>query len=117
MGIDGLNQYAHRLAWLWMIGEWPAEEIDHIDGNPLNNRWKNLRLATRGENQFNRGADYTNTSGYKGVTYHKQCRKWVARIGHKRKSYHLGLFETAKTAHAAYCEAAIRLHGEFARLK
>lgn len=117
MGVDGVNQYAHRLAWLWMTGAWPPEEIDHIDGDSLNNKWDNIRLANRGQNQCNRGPTYNGTSGYKGVTLNKECGKYAAQINVSGKHYYLGLFCTAKEAHQAYCEAARKLHGEFMRIK
>src|SRR5690349_3748218 len=59
--------FAHRLAWLWMTGEWPAEQMDHIDGNSLNNRWSNLRAATSHQNCRNAKLPRTNTTGFKGV--------------------------------------------------
>jgi hypothetical protein len=88
--------------------------VDHIDGNPLNNRRKNLRIATLTQNNQNVGIRPNNTSGFKGVHFHKLAKKYVASIRNQGKSIHLGFFDTPESAHEAYCQAAIRFHGEFA---
>lgn len=91
-------------------------EVDHINGDGLDNRRRNLRLASRSENARNRGATAANTSGFKGVDYFKPTEKYRAYITvHGKRSY-LGYFDTAEEAHAAYAEAARALHGEFARV-
>jgi len=91
----------------------PESHIDHINCNGLDNRKSNLRLATQAENMRNRKRQKNNTSGYKGV---RKARKgWRAAIDHEGVKYQLGTFSTAETAHAAYCAAAQRLHGSFAR--
>jgi hypothetical protein len=111
------RQYsAHRLAWLMAYGVWPQEFIDHIDGNPTNNRLDNLREASHTENSRNRRIQSRNTSGFKGVYWNKAARKWHAQIHTDGRNKHLGLFVTAEEAYAAYCTAAKELHGEFARL-
>lgn len=94
--------------------------VDHINGNPLDNRRENMRLATRSQNAMNRGPDADNRSGYKGVYRHKGARQpngkpWIALIQANRKRRHLGCFATAEEAAAAYRQAAIELHGEFAK--
>ena len=91
------------------------EYCDHIDGNGLNNRRNNLRLATKAQNNRNRKINASSKSGYKGVDYKKN--KWRARISDGQRSIHLGYFSTPEEAYAAYCEAAKEIHGEFARLK
>lgn len=88
--------------------------VDHIDGNGLNNRRSNLRLATVSQNGCNRGPAVNNTSGYKGVWWFAYAKLWTAQIRLKGKRYHLGYFKTAEEAHSAYCAAASRIHGEFA---
>jgi hypothetical protein len=93
----------------------PGYVVDHIDGDGLNNRRLNLRLATLAENARNRRLDVDSRSGLKGVTWHKKGRKWNARINVGGQIMHLGLFETADAAHAAYMEAANFHFGEFAR--
>lgn len=80
ISIKGKKYYAHRLAWLYMTGSWPKEHIDHINGNPSDNRFCNLREATRSQNMHNQGVCSNNTSGYKGVCWHKSNQKWEACI-------------------------------------
>lgn len=114
INLDGWLYYAHRLAWFYMTGEWPPEEIDHRDMNMRNNRWENLRLATASQNKRNVVKRRANKTGFKGVTlvrgkYHK------ASISKNGKSVLLGYFESPEAAHAAYLKAADQLAGEFAR--
>lgn len=108
---------AHRLAWFFVHGRWPVEHIDHIDGDGLNNRIDNLREATHSENLRNRGATTKNTSGFKGVSWHKARRKWQAQIKTNGRKKHLGSFDTPEAAYAAYCAAAEDLHGDFAMVQ
>lgn len=90
---------------------------DHIntDGSTLDNRRKNLRIATNQEQQRNKRRQSNNTSGFKGVHLHAQSGKWRASIGVDGGYKSLGLFVTPEEAHAAYCAAAKKYHGEFAR--
>jgi len=113
--LNGKLYLGHRLAFLWMTGKWPEFEGDHIDGNPSNNRWSNLRDATRGQGMMNTGPRSDNGSGYRGVYWSTTKRRWVANIYANKKRHYIGYFDTAEAAHAAYAEAAKRLHGEFAR--
>jgi len=113
--VDIGQYYAHRLAFLYMTGSWPTFDIDHKNGNGLDNRWDNLRSATRSQNMANTKLPLTNTSGYKGVRWDKARGKWRAEIRIKGRSRHLGLFATAEEAHAAYMEKAREVFGEFAR--
>lgn len=86
---------AHRLIWLYMTGEHPVGEIDHIDGNRTNNSWINLRCVDAFENSRNQGERKDNTSGCRGVSYRKSGRgnnRWVARISHKGQRILLGYF-------------------------
>ena len=112
--IDYARYGAHRLAWLWMTGAWPNEKIDHINGDKADNRWCNLREATSAQNCWNRQKASNNTSGFKGVHWHKAHGRWVARIMIDGKRRHLGAFDTPEEAYAAYCNAARRDHCEFA---
>lgn len=89
-------------------------DIDHIDGNRRNNTRLNLRICSRAENQYNRGANSNNTSGYKGVYWKHDRKKWGACIRANDKRKYLGYFPTPEEAYAAYCKAASELHGEFA---
>jgi len=90
--------YLHRLIFLYHYGRFPHDQIDHIDGNPRNNRIENLREATGLQNCHNKTKPKTNTSGYKGVSYCKAASKWEAYITINRKRKYLGLFEDIKDA-------------------
>jgi len=108
---------AHRLAWLLFYKEWPSMDIDHIDGDYHNNRITNLRLATRSQNQCNRRLQSNNTSGYKGVGWCNQNRKWYARVKLKGKLHYYGYHQTPELAYQAVQKGLKQLHGEFARIK
>jgi hypothetical protein len=91
------------------------EKCDHINGNHLDNRRCNLRIANHTQNMRNSKIRVNNTSGYKGV--YKKRNKWAARIKVNGKNIWLGVFVTPELAYFAYCEAAKKYHGEFARIK
>lgn len=111
--IDGKKQAAQRLAWLYTFNEWPDIDIDHIDGNGLNNSIKNLRLATRSQNLMNAAMRSNNKSGYRGVS--KQGNKWMANIRIDKKRIYLGSYECPTAARLAYLKKAKELFGEFTR--
>ena len=90
--------YAHRVIWKMMTGE-DASEIDHIDGNPLNNAWRNLRLAVSGANQKNASRRQDNTSGHVGVV--RRGDRWIAQIGVSGTTEHIGIYDTKEGAIAA----------------
>ena len=113
--LDGDAYQAHRLAWLYMTGEWPTDQVDHRNSDGLDNRWINLRAATSNENARNAKIRSDNRHGFKGVTWHKTHGKWYAQILIKGKKTFLGLHSTAEAAHAAYVKAASSAFGEFAR--
>ena len=117
IAIFGELYYAHRLAWLWMTGAWPINEIDHKDCDKLNNRWSNLREATCGQNKANIRALVHKTTSLKGVNFNKKRGDYQAAIQVNRNRIHLGYFSTAADAHSAYCMAAEQHFGEFARTK
>lgn len=110
IGIGKENWPAHRLAWLYVHGRWPTDQIDHINRNPLDNRIANLREVSASENRQNIPAYRTNKSGYKGVHRFKANGKWQAQIRHERRRYHLGFYENVEDAAAAYAKAAAHLH-------
>lgn len=107
--------YAHRAAWVMLYGRWPENEIDHIDGDPSNNKIENLREADRLQNSYNRGAHKNNTSGSKGVFWSKHKKRWQAKIGYMGKKIHIGYFESQEDAAKAYQSKSAELHGEFCR--
>jgi hypothetical protein len=98
IGADGRYYLAHRLAWLYMTGEWPKDQIDHINCDKSDTRWCNLREATHAQNMMNKAALF----GFKGITWHKRGCKWQAQIGHNNKHHYLGSFDTQMEAAVAY---------------
>lgn len=112
--IGGYFAYLHQFAWLYVHGGWPERDIDHENTIKTDNRFSNLRLATDSQNLSNTGRKSNNTSGFKGVTAKRD--KWAAEIKFDGRRFRLGSFHTKEQAYAAYCEAAHRIHGEFARV-
>lgn len=107
--------YVHRIAWLLMTGSWPLHEIDHANGISTDNRWCNLRAATRNQNNHNRRLGRNNRCGFKGVWWQKRRKKWYAKIEMGGTCRHLGSFDNAQDAARAYQDAATRVFGEFAK--
>lgn len=114
IGIGGKLYYAHQLAWLYQTGEW-LPRVDHRDCDGSNNRWINLRPATAQQNALNSRRAVSNTSGFKGVSWHKGAGKWSAYIILDGKKRHLGLHQRAEDAHAAYLAAATAVQPQFVR--
>lgn len=108
--IDKQSYLGHRLAWLYMTGNLPENQIDHRNMIRSDNSWVNLRNATSGENHQNRTKNSNNKSGYLGASPHKDTGKFLATIKVNRVGYNLGLFDTAKEAHEAYKLAKRELH-------
>jgi len=106
---------AHRVAWLMQTGDQPPDQIDHVDGNRLNNRFSNLRLATNAQNNANKAKLAANTSGFKGVSFMRKSGKWRAVIRVRGQFKHLGSFSDPAEAHEAYCRAAEGAYGAFFR--
>ena len=92
---------AHRLAWLYVYGEWPEDQIDHINRDRADNRIANLREVTNKQNQQNASKRSDNTSGYPGVSWYKLDSKWAAKIRHNQKLIHLGCYNAIEEAVAA----------------
>jgi hypothetical protein len=104
------NILIHRL----IMDAKPGCIIDHINQNKLDNRKCNLRIATHSQNSSNSGVRKNNTSGKKGVSWHKATGKWQATMTHNYKSIHIGLYDTVEEAAVAYDQVAKQLSGEFA---
>lgn len=101
---------AHRLAWLYVYGEWPDDEIDHVNGNPSDNRILNLRSVSHHENAQNRKLASHNTSGRTGVAWRKDTNKWRAYISINGQRVQLGSFTNIEDAHNAYLNAKQVFH-------
>lgn len=110
--INGVRYLASRLAWLYVHGCWPSKFVDHIDGNPQNNRISNLREASNSENQQNlkKCTAKNKSCGFLGVTFHKKTGKWQAQIEVNGSAKYLGLHDTPEKAHMVYLEAKARMH-------
>lgn len=115
--IDGKRYLSHRLAWLYSYGEWPKGILDHVNRDRSDNRIENIREATRSENSVNAKVRSNNRIGLKGVSFNKQRNKFMAKIKHNGKIHFLGLFNSAKQAHQAYCIAARKFYGEFVNIR
>ena len=111
VSFDSNRYLAHRVAWLYVNGCWPSKDIDHINGDRGDNRIANLRDVPNSTNRENMRAPRSdNASGYLGVHFHKQAKKWRARIQVKSRGINLGLFDTPEQAHEAYLQAKRKLH-------
>lgn len=104
--IDGRAHYIHRLVWLYHHDEWPADQVDHINGDKRDNRIENLRVVSNGENAQNRRV--------RGVTYERRNGRWRARIMVDGKSISLGYFATEREALAEYQRAKLVYHESWA---
>jgi hypothetical protein len=114
--VDNKRMLSHRLAWFMFYGDWPPDQVDHINCIRSDNRISNLRLACNSENKCNEGLRTTNSSGFKGVSWDIRKKLWQATITKNYKQIHLGRFNTKALAHEAYLQAAQKLHGDFARV-
>lgn len=92
---------AHRVIWLLVTGDSP-EFIDHVNGDRSDNRWNNLRIVTKQENNQNRAKPKSNKTGYIGVSYDATRGKYKAYIQHKGQQIHLGMFSSSEEASLAY---------------
>ena len=112
ISVDGIDYRAHRLAWFYIHGFWPINEIDHIDGDVTNNSILNLREADRSQNQVNqigRGVD-------KGIYLHQNGR-WRVRVNFRGKTHNIGYFSSKNEAIKQRKMAALRIHGPFANIE
>lgn len=109
--INGKKYMAHRLAWLYMYGEFPKLHIDHINGNRLDNRISNLRLATNSQNMQNqKKGRKDNKTGFLGVYFCNHRKKYIAKIVINHKRIELGKFDNKEDAGEAYLKAKRLLH-------
>ena len=105
--------YSHRLAVFYMTGKKPPRDVDHADGNKAHNAWKNLRVATRAQNNANAKRPKNNTSGFKGVSRISE-KQWRAYITYNKRQISLGYFDCPAAAHFAYLVAAHEYYDVFA---
>lgn len=110
---SGKTVFMHKV----IMGVPNGVEVDHMDGDKLNNRRSNMRVATHQQNSFNTKLRSNSSTGIKGVSWYKRDKKWRAYIVLNGKQIHLGYHDTAQAAKDAYAKAAKEIHGEFARLK
>lgn len=109
--IDGKRFYVHRLVWLYVHGQWPCGEIDHINGNREDNRLCNLRdVQGRGNQENRRRANKSNNCGVLGVSFSAERSKYAAQIHVNRRRIFLGRYASAEQAHKVYLDAKRRLH-------
>lgn len=111
--LRGRLLYAHVVAWWFVTGEWPKNEVDHKNVDGFDNRFENLRRATRTQNACNRRASSKTGAGLKGAF--TQDGRWLGQIVVGGRQIYLGRFDTEEAAHAAYTAASRKYHGEFSR--
>lgn len=112
--VDKIRYQAHRLAFLYMTGSFPPAEADHINRDPTDNRWSNLRAATSHENKLNRRIQSNNKSGYRGVSWYAPGNKWRVRGTINRREIALGYYDQLEEAAAVARRWRAENHGEFA---
>lgn len=112
--VDRRGWWAHRLAYLYMTGTLPPFDVDHINGDKTDNRWPNLRAATRSQNLANARQRSDTRSGYRGVSWDAMGKCWSVRVFVRGRSIHVGQFQDKAEAVEAHARAMIEHHGEFA---
>lgn len=112
--VDGKLRYAHRLAWLLMTGSWPADQVDHINRDGLDNRWANLRQATRSQNKQNSGLDRRSSTGVRGVYFDPRAGSYQVKVQSNGVREYLGRFSTLEAAAAAAKSRQTDRFGRFA---
>lgn len=110
LNLDGNRRSQHRLAYLYMTGDYPVNQIDHVNGDRSDNRWCNLRPATDSQNRQNMKKKAGTKSRFQGVTWFPRDGTWMSRIGINYKSVFLGYFKTEEEAHQAYVSAKTQHH-------
>lgn len=117
ISIDGVTYKAHTLAYYIVTGEWLPGKVDHKDGNSLNNKWENYRIATRSEQNRNMAKHRDGACLYKGISFCKIMKRYTAEIMKDRVKYKLGYFDTQEEAAEAYRLKSLELHGEFSTVR
>ena len=112
--INYVKYRLHRIIFMWHHGYLP-KEVDHINGNKLDNRIENLRAATKSQNLRNTGIRKTNSSGYKNVTWRKDNKTWAVALRYNGKPLHIGFFKDLELAGLVAEEARNKYHGKFAK--
>lgn len=116
ISLKGKSYFAHRLVFLYMYGAWPRDEVDHVNGQPWDNRLINLRPATRAQNCWNVGPRLTDGRRFKGVYFDKKAQRWKAQIQANGIKYTIpGVYRTEHEAAQAYRAFSLVLHGQFHR--
>lgn len=116
IGLLGKTYLAHRIVWEMHNGDLKSGEwIDHINMSKSDNRIENLRICNFNESQCNKNMQSNNTSGYKGVTWNKNAKKWKARVQYDGKEHHIGYFDSALEAYEETVKFRNMLHKKFAR--
>jgi hypothetical protein len=110
--VCGVRYYAHRVAWLFVYGEWP-DHIDHINGIGTDNRIVNLRSCSQAENVRNQRISIKNKSGCKNVSWHTKSQKWMVTVTIAKKQQYFGLFEDIDDAKNMARQAVMLVHGQF----
>lgn len=113
ISVNGKRYPEHRIIFLWMTGVFPPHDVDHVNRDKSDNRWSNLRPATRAENLHNLARRAGNSSGKRGVWWHAKAAKWTAQIRVRGRRIHLGLFDSVDLASEAYEAAACKHFGAF----
>lgn len=114
ISLNDKRYYAHRLAWFYVYGTWPKEQVDHINSNRTDNRICNLREATKSQNMINTKLRKNNKSGIKGISWRKDLKKWHARLTIDKKIICIGNFFNLNDAKLAIENARIKYHGKYA---
>lgn len=113
--IKGRLYYAHRLAWLYMTGEWPKGQIDHVNLCKDDNSWSNLREAEEDQNKWNLGLSRHNKSGVKGVSFDQRTQRWRVRVCVSGACRSAGYFDSIEDAARAASDFRKLHHGSYAR--
>ena len=110
----GKRKYlAHRLAWYYVNGNWPKDQIDHINGNPTDNRICNLRETTQAQNRQNQHKSKAGERRYMGTTFCKRAQKWISQCTLNGVTKYVGSFDTAEEASKAYLKVKQDMHEYF----